>query len=83
MKIIQQNIVFIDLVISKNYSNIFVVIILMVRCSKFKNAAKVEPLILLHGWIELTELITNITFKTFFGRVLAEKSSKYEKPLKK
>ena len=48
-----------------------------------KSSKIVDPLILLHGWIELAELITNITFKTFFGRVLAEKFSKYEKPLKK
>ena len=30
-----------------------------------KSSKIVDPLILLHGWIELAELITNITFKTF------------------
>ena len=54
-----------------------------VRCTKGKNRVKNLPHFFTHGWIELVELITNITFLTFFDQVLAEKISIYEKHQKK
>ena len=47
-----------------------------------KSSKKITPFFT-HGWIELVELIANITFLTFFDQVLAEKISIYEEHQKK
>jgi hypothetical protein len=48
-----------------------------VRCRKCKNGAKFCFCSIIHGWIELVELIKNISFLICFDHVLAEKFSKY------
>ncbi len=50
---------------------------LQVRCRKCKNGAKFFFCSIIHGSIELVELIKNISFLICFDHVLAEKFSKY------
>ena len=48
-----------------------------------KSSKELNFLFFIHGLINLSELIMNITFLSIFGRFLEKKSSKYEEHPKK